>query len=147
MIKFGRHWRSQSRSLNFPLAIFYKPSVLRPMFIGSHIHSQFTSRPLTLDDIWRSNLCHATYAYIRHRITKVLWNAYSKSYGFSLYLKTYDIVWHWKVISRSTRQSEMANTSPATCQCLATFTPLKSIGATQEVPMKSIWKKLSVQFF
>ena len=25
-----------------------------------------------------------------------------------------------------TRQSEMANTSPATCQCLATFTPLKS---------------------
>ena len=26
----------------------------------------------------------------------------------------------------TTRQSEMANTSPATCQCLATFTPLKS---------------------
>ena len=25
-----------------------------------------------------------------------------------------------------TRQSEMANTSPTTCQCLATFTPLKS---------------------
>ena len=25
----------------------------------------------------------------------------------------------------ATRQSEMANTSPATCQCLATFTPLK----------------------
>ena len=58
----------------------------------------------------------------------------------------------------------MANTSPATCQCLATFTPLKSIffrdvisllarvvillidTATQEVPMKNIWKKLSVQF-
>ena len=61
----------------------------------------------------------------------------------------------------------MANTSPATCQCLATFTPLKSKmliffrdvisllarvvillidTATQEVPMKNIWKKLSVQF-
>ena len=26
----------------------------------------------------------------------------------------------------ATRQSEMANTSPAPCQCLATFTPLKS---------------------
>ena len=64
-----------------------------------------------------------------------------------------------------TRQSEMANTSPATCQCLATFTPLKSKiffrdvisllarvvillidTATQEVPMTNIWKKLSVQF-
>ena len=29
-------------------------------------------------------------------------------------------------IQHVTRQSEMANTSPATCQCLATFTPLKS---------------------
>ena len=68
--------------------------------------------------------------------------------------------------STQTRQSEMANTSPATCQCLATFTPLKSKiliffrdvisllarvfillidMATQEVPMKNIWKKLSVQ--
>ena len=28
--------------------------------------------------------------------------------------------------TNTTRQSEMANTSPATCQCLATFTPLKS---------------------
>ena len=28
-------------------------------------------------------------------------------------------------ITEITRQSEMANTSPATCQCLATFTPLK----------------------
>ena len=59
-----------------------------------------------------------------------------------------------------TRQSEMANTSPATCQCLATFTPLKSkiliffrdvisllarvvillidTATTQEVPMKNI---------
>ena len=58
-----------------------------------------------------------------------------------------------------TRQSEMANTSPATCQCLATFTPLKSKilkknrdvisllarvvillidTATQEVPMTNI---------
>ena len=57
----------------------------------------------------------------------------------------------------------MANTSPATCQCLATFTPLKSKiliffrdviflharvvillidTATQEVPMKHIWKLL-----
>ena len=66
-----------------------------------------------------------------------------------------------------TRQSEMANTSPATCQCLATFTSSKSKmliffrdvisllarvvillidTATQEVPMKNIWKKLSVQF-
>ena len=66
----------------------------------------------------------------------------------------------------STRQSEMANTSPATCQCLATFIPLKSKmliffrdvisllarviillidTATQEVPMNNIWKKLSVQ--
>ena len=62
-----------------------------------------------------------------------------------------------------TRQSEMANTSPATCQCLETFTPLKSKmliffrdvisllarvvilwidTATQEVPMKNIWKKI-----
>ena len=61
----------------------------------------------------------------------------------------------------------MANTSPATYQCLAMFTPLKSKilicfrdviyllarvvillidTATQEVPMKNIWKKLSVQF-
>ena len=62
----------------------------------------------------------------------------------------------------------MANTSPATCQCLATFTPLTSNilifcrdvisllarvvillidTATQEViPMKHILKKLSVQF-
>ena len=61
--------------------------------------------------------------------------------------------------SMQTRQSEMANTSPATCQCLATFTPLKSKmlilfrdvisllarvvislidTATQEVPMKNI---------
>ena len=60
----------------------------------------------------------------------------------------------------------MANTSPATCQCLATFTPLKFKKmiffrdvisllarvvillidtATQEVPMKNILKKLSVQ--
>ena len=30
------------------------------------------------------------------------------------------------LLHRPTRQSEMANTSPATCQCLATFTPLKS---------------------
>ena len=58
-----------------------------------------------------------------------------------------------------TRQSEMANTSPATYQCLETFTPLKSKilifcrdvislltrvvillidTATQEVPMKNI---------
>ena len=58
-----------------------------------------------------------------------------------------------------TRQSEMANTSPATCQCLATFIPLKSKmliffrdvisllarviillidTATQEVPMNNI---------
>ena len=57
------------------------------------------------------------------------------------------------------RQSEMANTSPATCQCMATFTPLKSKiliffrdvisllarvvillidTATQEVPIKHI---------
>ena len=57
------------------------------------------------------------------------------------------------------RKSEMANTSPATCQCLATFTPLKSKmliffrdvisllarvviflidRATQEVPMRNI---------
>ena len=56
---------------------------------------------------------------------------------------------------------------PATCQCLVTFTPLKAKHliffrdvisllarvfillidrATQEVPMKNIWKKLSVQF-
>ena len=61
----------------------------------------------------------------------------------------------------------MVNTSPATCQCLATFTPLKSKiliffhdvisllarvfiflidKATQEIPMKNIWKKFSVQF-
>ena len=61
----------------------------------------------------------------------------------------------------------MANTSPATCQCLTTFTPLTSNilifcrdvisllarvvillidTATQEVPMKHILKKLSVQF-
>ena len=60
----------------------------------------------------------------------------------------------------------MANTSPATCQCLATFIPLKPKmliffrdvisllarviillidTATQEVPMNNIWKKLSVQ--
>ena len=62
------------------------------------------------------------------------------------------------------RQSGMANTSPATCQCLATFTPLKSKvliffvtsfvcsldflidRATQKVPIPNIWKKLSVQF-
>ena len=30
------------------------------------------------------------------------------------------------LIACRSRQSEMANTSPATCQCLATFTPLKS---------------------
>ena len=61
----------------------------------------------------------------------------------------------------------MENTSPATYQCLVTFTPLKSKiliffrdvisllarvvillidTATQEVPMKNILKKLSVQF-
>ena len=33
---------------------------------------------------------------------------------------------HAKLDKNVTRQSEMANTSPATCQCLATFTPLKS---------------------
>ena len=63
------------------------------------------------------------------------------------------------VFALRTRQSEMANTSPATCQCLATFIPLKSKmliffrdvisllarviillidTATQEVPMKNI---------
>ena len=62
-------------------------------------------------------------------------------------------------ITIKTRQSEMANTSPATCQCLATFIPLKSKmliffrdvisllarviillidTATQEVPMNNI---------
>ena len=61
--------------------------------------------------------------------------------------------------ANTTRESEMANTSPATCQCLATFTSLKSkmliffrdvisllarvfilliYTATQEVPMKNI---------
>ena len=63
------------------------------------------------------------------------------------------------LVTDTTRQSEMANTSPATCQCLATFTPFKSKilifirdvisllaqvvillidTATQEVPMKNI---------
>ena len=44
---------------------------------------------------------------------------------------------------------------PAKCQCLTTFHPIKIARvfillidtATQEVPMKNIWKKLSVQFF
>ena len=65
--------------------------------------------------------------------------------------------------ANETRQSEMANTSPATCQCLATFTPLKykiliffrdviSLrarvfiflidSATQEVPMKEYFKEM-----
>ena len=30
------------------------------------------------------------------------------------------------ILQYETRQSEMANTSPVTCQCLATFTQLKS---------------------
>ena len=40
------------------------------------------------------------------------------------------LFWHGAYLgwhkSHQTRQSEMANTSPATCHCLATFTPLKS---------------------
>ena len=72
----------------------------------------------------------------------------------------------YHITHTQTKQSEMTNTSPAICQCLATFTPLKwkmltffrdviSLLArvfifvidrdTQEVPMKNIWKKLSVQ--
>ena len=66
-------------------------------------------------------------------------------------------------VTYKTRQSEMANTSPATCQCLATFTPLKSKiliffrdvitllarvfiflidRATQEVPMNKYLKEI-----
>ena len=41
-------------------------------------------------------------------------------------METNSSCWKFLVITLITRQSEMANTSPATCQCLATFTPLKS---------------------
>ena len=78
-----------------------------------------------------------------------------------------------RCLTCTTRQSEMANTSPrhmppGTCQCLATFTPIKIEKiwyfsrdvisllarvfiflidrAIKEVPMKNIWRKLLVLF-
>ena len=72
------------------------------------------------------------------------------------------LIYPWTYYQQGNQRLQIPR--PATCQCLATFTPLKSwyfFGtsfsthsnfyilidrATQEVPMKRIWNKLSVQF-
>ena len=108
---------------------------------------------------------HTTNKSIEQLIFIPILEYWNKFLTFRLYLQHRRHV--SRVMTSTTRQSEMANISHATCQCLATFTPLKSKiliffrdvisllarvvillsdTATQEVPMTNIWKKLSVHF-
>ena len=59
-----------SRLLSFQLGvyIFYEPShdmtkFIRNTYMKSYITYQFASRPLTLDDIWRSNQWHIQWSH------------------------------------------------------------------------------------
>ena len=118
-------------------------------------------------------IMHAVYAHIHHDHVLVVsvqlasFIMVYQCYIYTYYYHNYCLVIKSSTTQSGTRQSEMANTSPRHMPVLGKFTPLKSQiliffrdvisllarvfillidTATQEVPMKNIWKKSSVQF-